>query len=102
MKLKVLLFIFTAMPFIAHAGVHCAEEINAAILHKNGNIYFMSSQTCKNWCQINWGTEEDKNRAYSTLLAARTADREVTFYWSSLSNCSDSNPTYASPEYMAY
>ncbi|MBB3059890.1 hypothetical protein [Microbulbifer rhizosphaerae] len=102
MKLKFLLSLFLTMPLIANAGIHCAEDINAAILHQNGNIYFMSSQTCKNWCQIKWSSEEDKNRAYSTLLTARTADREITFYWSSLSSCSDSNPTYASPEYMAY
>lgn len=102
MKLKIAIFLFMTMPLIANAGIHCSEKINLAILHKNGNIYFTSSQTCKNWCQINWASEEDKNRAYSTLLTARTADREITFYWSSLSSCSYSNPTYASPEYMAY
>ena len=94
--------ILIGSPMMASAGVHCAEKIKSAILHQNGNVYFTSTKTCPNWCQIKWVGEGDKDRAFSTLLAARTADREVTFYWPELSSCSSVNPTYQSPGYVVY
>lgn len=100
--MKKTLFISIFLSHFSYAGAHCTEEISSAILHENGNVYFQTNATCPNWCQIKWSTEEDKNRAYSTLLAARTTDRKLTFYWNNLNACSEINPTYQSPEYMVY
>lgn len=102
MKFIKLLPVCLFLPALASAGVHCTEKIKAAVVHQNGNVYFTSSKTCDSWCQIKWAGDGDKDRAYSTLLAARTADREVTFYWRELSSCSEKNPTYQSPEYIVY
>ncbi|RTZ24060.1 hypothetical protein [Vibrio penaeicida] len=98
-KLIFLMSLFTGSSF---AGIHCTESISAAILHKNGNVYFTSSKTCKSWCQIRWTSETDKDRAFSMLLAARTAKTPVTFYWGNLNSCTEKNPTYQSPDYIVY
>lgn len=100
--MKKLLLTLVFIPNFSYSGVHCREEISSAILHKNSNVYFQTSDTCPNWCQIKWTSEEDKNRAYSTLLAARTANRKLTFYWENLNSCNETNPTYQSPDYIVY
>jgi len=99
---KLLFFTLLFVPLYSYSGIHCSEKITRAILHKNSNIYFQSSKTCPNWCQIKWSGEGDKDRAYSTLLAARTADRNVTIYWENLDSCDETNPTYQSPGYIMY
>ena len=95
----VLMIIF---PSIASAGVDCSERVNHAILHQNGNVYFTTDKTCPNWCQIKWTNDGDKDRAYSTLLAARVTQKNMTFYWASLNSCDDKNATYTSPSYMVF
>ena len=102
MKFKKFMFSVLLMPGLANAGVHCTEVIKSVVLHQNGNVYFTSSKTCNSWCQIKWTGDGDKDRAYSQLLAARTTNREITFYWRNLSSCDTKNPTYQSPEYMVY
>jgi redox-sensitive bicupin YhaK (pirin superfamily) len=89
-----------ALSPIAKAATHCTETITRAILHLNGNIYFTSDKTCPNWCQVNWGTSEKNKNAFAMLLAAQTAARSITFYWPSVSECTEVNATYASPDYM--
>jgi hypothetical protein len=90
------------VPAISKAGVHCTENITQAILHKNSNIYVKSSLTCPHWCQIKWTGEGDKDRAYSTLLAARAASKPIQFYWEHISSCSETNVTYESPAYLGF
>ena len=86
----------------SHAGVHCTEAVKTVVLHQNGNVYFTSSKTCPNWCQIKWAGEGDKDRALSQLLVARTTEKPLTFYWRELNNCETINPTYSSPEYVVF
>lgn len=66
------------------SGGYCTEKITKLIIDSE-NIHFKSSKTCDGWCKIDssW-SEEQKDRAYSMLLAARTTDREVDFYWEQL------------------
>ena len=85
----------------AQAGVHCTEKITQAILHKNGDVYFQTDNTCNGaWCQINWGTPEKNKNGLAMLLSAKLADRQVTFFWETLATCGEKNGTYASPGYM--
>jgi len=102
MKIIVMALLFFIASHV-YGGVHCQEKITSAILHKNSNVYFKTSKTCAlKWCQIKWNGEGDKDRAYSTLLAARTADRSVIIYWENLDSCNETNPTYQSPGYIEY
>ena len=98
-KLIILLGLFSPVTF---AGIHCEELINAAIIHKNSNVYFTTEKTCKSWCQVKWPSEKDKDRVFSMLLTAKSANKPLTFYWSNLSSCEEKNPTYQSPDYISY
>jgi len=85
----------------AHSGAYCSENITNVILHVNGNVYFTTDKTCpSNWCQINWGTSSKS--AYATLLAARVTAKPVSFYWPDLTDCTQINVVYASPNYFQF
>ncbi|PKG37054.1 hypothetical protein [Psychromonas sp. Urea-02u-13] len=101
MKIISLITLF-AYSSIATAGVHCSEKIRGAILHKNSNVYFTTDTTCESWCQIKWTGEGDKNRALSMLIASKTTDKSITFYWENISSCDVKNVTYESPGYIVY
>jgi hypothetical protein len=84
------------------AGVTCTENIRSAILHSNGNVYFLSDQTCNAaWCQIDWGTSEKNKNALAMLLLAKATSKPISFYWTNLNSCSEANPVYTSPSYMS-
>lgn len=86
-----------------NAGDYCTEKITTLILNSS-DIIFKSSKSCPNWCRVNsdW-SEEQKNRAYSMLLAARTVDREITMYWEELSsNCEKAVEVHSSPSIIYY
>lgn len=87
---------------VSFAGASCTENITSAILHSNGNVYFLSDKTCNaTWCQINWGTDDKNKKALAMLLLAKATNKPVTFYWSNLGSCSEVNPVYSSPAYMS-
>ncbi|MCR9664450.1 hypothetical protein [Vibrio parahaemolyticus] len=100
--MKKILLIICLIPFYSFAGVDCTEKISTVILHQNGNVYFQTDKTCGSWCQIKWTSEKDKDRAFSMLLTAKTANQAVRLYWNDLSSCSEKNVTYQSPEYIIY
>ena len=86
----------------AFAGVSCPETVTQLRSHMNGAIYFQTETTCLSRCKINWDTDEKKNKALSVLLAARTTDREIEFYWPDIDSCSQQNVTDASPNFINY
>lgn len=86
----------------ALSGVTCGESVTSVILHKNKNIYFTTDKACTNWCQIKWIDEGDKNRAFSALLAAKTAKNKISFRRPIIDACTEKNATYNSPDYFAY
>lgn len=93
-----LLLILSIFSCAAFGGVYCTEEVTKVILHNDGSVYFKTADTCSDgWCQIAWNDSEQKNRSYSLLLAASTADKPITLYWGALNSCSERNATYASP-----
>lgn len=84
------------------AGITCTESIRSAILHSNGNVYFLTDQTCNgSWCQIEWGSSERNKNALAMLLLAKASAKPISFYWSNLNSCTQANPVYASPSYMS-
>jgi hypothetical protein len=86
----------------AIAGVTCTESVRSAILHSNGNVYFLTDQTCNGaWCQIEWGTSERNKNALAMLLLAKATSKPISFYWSNLGSCSQANPVYTSPAYIS-
>jgi hypothetical protein len=101
--LKLALGLITASACtVAVAAASCAENIRSVILHANGNVYFLTDKTCNlSWCQINWGSEASNKNALAMLLLAKATSKPVSFYWSNLPSCNDSNPTYGSPDYMS-
>lgn len=102
-KVKIFILCLSLFSTSLYAGDYCREKITTLILD-GSNIHFKSSKTCPNWCRVNsnW-SDEQKNRAYSMLLAARTADREVTMYWNELaSNCEKVVETHSSPSVFYY
>jgi len=100
---RILFLVLLGIPTVSLAGIYCTEEITTVILHKNSELYFQSSETCPNsWCQIKWVGEGDKDRAFSMLLAAKTASKKVVIYWESLDSCDEENPTYTSPGFIKY
>ncbi len=100
--MKKLVLLISLISPVAFGGVHCTEKITKVILHKNSNVYFTTDTTCNSWCQIKWTGDRDKDRAFSALLTAKTADKAIQFYWENLNSCSEKNPTYQSPSYFAY
>lgn len=85
----------------AFSGVHCSEKATQVILHKDGQLYFMTDQTCSaHWCQVKWTGQGDKDRLLSLLLTAQTTQKPLVFYWADIANCSQKNVVYSSPEYV--
>lgn len=88
--------------------IHCKEKVTAIHVHSNGHIYFNTEGVCSpKWCEIGWSDQSEAhlNRAYSALLAARTADRKVTFAWSKsiLASCDEQfDERHMSPEWFDY
>ena len=83
----------------AQAGASCNEHVTSIIVHSNGNVYFMTDQTCStSWCQVNWTTTD---KAYAMLLTAQAQGKTIYFYWDTVSSCSSTNPVYASPAYFS-
>lgn len=100
---KILFLVLLIFPVVSKAGVHCEEEITQVILHKNNNLYFRSSETCpKNWCQVKWSGEGDRDRVFSMFLTAKVASKKLVLYWESLDSCDVENPTYSSPGYIVF
>lgn len=84
------------------AGAGCSEKITAVILHQNGNVYFKTNKVCSSfWCQIKYPEGDALNRTYSLLLAARTSDKNIQFYWGNLNNCEEKASVYESPKYLS-
>ncbi|WP_096087810.1 hypothetical protein [Agaribacterium haliotis] len=86
-----------------NAADYCSEKITQLILDA-GNINFKSSKTCEGWCRINpnW-SEEQKNRAFSLLLAARVQDKYITMHWADLnSKCEKKLAPYSSPSVLYF
>lgn len=90
-------------PSLSSAAASCEEVITSLVMHSNGQVYFKTDKTCTvDWCHLNWGDTDRINRGYAMLLAARSTERPVSFYWAGLSNCSSTNPAYASPDYFYF
>jgi hypothetical protein len=73
------------------AGTWCSENILQIKVYPTGAVIFITDQTCGNGCQVGGSTDAIVNRGYSLLLAAKTAGKPVTFYWSNISSCSTAN-----------
>ena len=85
------------------AAASCSEKLTHVITHSNGEIYFKTSKTCtQGWCQLKWSSQEQKSRTYGAMLTAKTADKAMDFYWSTVNSCEQENATYASPDYVTY
>lgn len=91
-----LMLVLTGMSLQAHAGVYCEDTVTKVIV-AGDPIYFTSSNSCPNWCQINpsWSADALK-RAYALLLSARVSGTPVWFYWTDISVCGQV-PTYDQP-----
>lgn len=106
MKRSIISSIFTiaiGLPGLTDAAVSCKETITKVIVHENGNVYFTTDQTCSGsqiWCQIDYSDPDQVSRAYSMLLTANTARKNVWFQWPDISSCTEINATHASPDYI--
>ncbi len=111
-KLAICFFIFAMLCMPAYSGItNCADKVTMIHIHGNGNIYFSTEKSCsQKWCMIDWvdstdDSEGQLNRAYAALLAARTADRSITFYWNDekLAKCGDTiEEDHISPLWIGY
>ncbi len=68
----------------SHAGDYCWNEKITQLILTGDDIFFTSEKSCLSWCRVNpaWSADA-KNRAYATLLTARSTDRRVGFYFDS-------------------
>lgn len=83
----------------AIAAVSCSERVTAIIPHKDGHMFFNTSQT-SGWAKLDWADDVRKDRGNAALLTAFTTGKTVEFYWPNLGSCSTRNPNYASPDYF--
>ncbi len=95
---RILLLLSFVLTINVQAGVYCTEDITQLITHENGKVYFKTNKTCMNgWCHLDWSSQDQIDRAYSVMLAARMSGNALVFYWRDLESCSEINVTYASP-----
>lgn len=82
----------------AWGDAYCNESVTQLIV-KNGTVYFTTSKSCPNWCELNttWAAASI-SQATSILLSARVTGQDVTFDWSDqTSACSNTEATYSEP-----
>jgi hypothetical protein len=80
----------------------CFNESISYVIVSGDDIYFTTDKSCPDWCKVNASWSADaKKRAYAALLAAKMADRTISFAFSELtSTCAGPVPTYASPTHI--
>lgn len=80
-----------------------AEVVWNVTQHSNGNIYFQTSEACKNsWCMVNPSHPADvRKNEMVILLTAKTTGIEVLLEWAGVTFNSDGTvPTYSSPSFI--
>lgn len=92
----------TVLSPFANAAVTCTEKITSVILHKNSSVYFTTDRTCPSWCQIKWNVDEDRAKAFTLMLTAKTTNKDISIHWNELDSCADKNITYSTPDYLMY
>ncbi len=77
------------------------EKIKTLTIHEGGGIYFQTSFTCQNWCQINpLKSAEVQKYQYATLLAAKTSGLSVTLEWNTPLKADKTAEIYQRPSYI--
>lgn len=98
MALPILTCVALISATAANADSYCSENVTQIIVKGDG-VYFTSSKSCPNWCELNPSWDATAiNRALSVMIAAKTAGTSVTFEWPDQSGpCSNVEQTYSAP-----
>lgn len=100
LTLVLLLMLSISLPVRAY--ITCTEHVAQVIVHQDGNVYFMTDQTCTSngWCMLSWSSASAMNQAYAMMLTAVAQGVPLVFAWGNITNCNALNQLYASPLYI--
>lgn len=82
----------------AKADAYCSETVTLIIV-KAGAVYFTTSKSCQNWCELNPAWDANTiNRSVALMIAAKTTGSPMMFEWpDQSSSCSNTEQTYSEP-----
>lgn len=94
-----LLFAQCLLPANAYAAAWCWNEQVMQLLVSGEYIHFTTDKSCPQWCRVDPNlSAEAQNRAYSTLLAAKSNGKKVSFNWAELSSeCGGAVTVFSQP-----
>jgi hypothetical protein len=79
---------------------YCWSETVTSVILQGGTIYFTTNKTCPSWCAVDpaWSGDQRKE-AYAMLMAARLAEKPLTFFWAEHgTSCAGTLPVSSKPQ----
>jgi len=102
-KLLIALLLPFAWNVNAANNTTCIDTVTKIHIHSNGFIYFNTDKVCQKWCQLDWQSEKQIDRAFSAMVVSQTSGAEIAFVWNDVDVPNCSTPTavsFVSPQWI--